>query len=75
MAYTVTHGTIPAGIDSGQGPRGFTLEEALAHACGLLAQRYINVAIQDGKGRSISGDALVACCMGVKKLTADLRAN
>jgi hypothetical protein len=75
MAYIVTHGTVPAGIDTGTEPGGFTLEQALAHACGLLAQGYINVAIQDGIGNRISGDALDACCRGSNRLTADLKAN
>jgi len=76
MAYIVTHGTVPAGVDTGTQPGGFTLEQALAHACALLSEGYyINVAISDGRGAQISGNDLVACCTGEKRLTADLRAN
>jgi len=73
MAYIVTHGTVPAAIDTGRGP-GFTLEQALAHACQMLLEGRPNVAVQDGNGRSISGADLVACCKSEKTLTADLRA-
>lgn len=75
MAYIVTHGTIPAGVDSGTAPGGFTLKQALAHAYALLVEGRVNVAIQDGKGHSISGDDLVACCMRKKHLAPDLKPN
>ena len=70
MPYLVTHGTGPTAID--QKP---DLDSALAHACLLIADGKPNVAIQDGEGKKISGNDLVACCNGEKKLTADLRAN
>ena len=75
MAYLVTHGRGggPAAIDIGH-PKQFDLNNALLQACRLLSQRLPNVAIQDGNGRSISGDDLVACCKGEKTLTPDLRA-
>jgi len=73
MAYIVTHGGIPAAIDSGPGA-GFSLEQALAHACRMLSEGRPDVAIQDGRGLNITGPNLVACCKGEKKLTADLRA-
>jgi len=76
MANIVTGDTVgAAAIDSGS-PRDFTLEQALAHACQMLSEgRWLNVAIQDGKGRSISGADLVACCKREKTLTPDLRAS
>jgi hypothetical protein len=76
MAYLVTFTDPhpgPAGIDIGTG-KGFDLDGALAHACQLLSQNYLDVAIQDGTGNSIRGEELAACCRGEKKLTADLRA-
>jgi hypothetical protein len=77
MPYFVTHGGTdgrgrpgPVGIDP-----GLTLEQALHMACSLLAQRQPSVTINDGKGNTISGNELVACCNGEKTLSADLRAN
>jgi hypothetical protein len=75
MTYIVTHDSENmAALDLGK-PSGFDLEGALAHACRLIDERKLNVAIQDGKGHSISGEALVACCCGTKTLTADLKAK
>src|ERR1700761_8740154 len=62
----------PAAIDIR--PQGFELSEALAHACRLLSEKKEHVTIQDGTGKSISGDYLVACCRGDKLLSPDLRA-
>jgi hypothetical protein len=74
MAYIVTHDDRhSAAIDVGPGA-GLTLEQALAHACRMISEGRPNVTIQDGKGRSISGAELVACCKSEKTLTADLRA-
>jgi hypothetical protein len=74
MSYIVTHsGTRADAIDTGS-PIEFDLETALAHACQLLSDGEMNVAIQDGDGHRISGDDLAACCNGDKKLTAELRA-
>jgi hypothetical protein len=76
MAYIVTHTNPhpgPAGIDIGS-ERGFDLDSALAHACQLLSQGRLDVAIEDGRGKSIRGADLIACCRGEKKLTADLQA-
>ena len=70
MTYTVTHGGGPVALDI-----GFDLEGALARAQNLLFDGQPNVTIQDGNGRSISGNDLVACCNGEKILTPDLRAN
>jgi hypothetical protein len=75
MAYIVTHTNPhpgPAEIDIR--PSGFDLDGALAHACQLLSEGLLDVAIQDGAGNSIRGDDLLACCRGEKKLTAELRA-
>ena len=66
--YIVTHGGInrgPAAIDIGPA-RGFDLPTALAHACKLLSEGMPDVAIQDGNGRSVRGDDLIACCRGEK---------
>jgi hypothetical protein len=76
MTYLVTHTNPhpgPAGIDIQPGG-GFDLDGALAHACHLLSQGYLDVAIQDGSGKSIRGPDLVACCRGDKKLMSDLQA-
>lgn len=75
MPYTVTHTHPypgPAGVDIA--PGGFDLDSALAHACQLLREGMPDVAIQDGKGNSIKGEQLVACCRGEKRLTPDLQA-
>lgn len=76
MAYIVTGDTVgAAAIDSGR-VRDFTLEQALAHACHMLAEGgWLNVAIRDSDGHSISGADLAACCKGEKTLAADLQAN
>jgi hypothetical protein len=72
MSYIVTHGM-------GHGPQPIdmcpTLNDALVHACQLLLAGQPNVTIRDGKGQSISGPDLIACCSGEKTLTADLKAN
>lgn len=80
MPYTVTsHGIdadgrrAPAAIDLSNSGQSFSLDDALNHARQLLTQNIPNVAIQDGKGRSISGDDLAACCRGEKTLTDDLK--
>jgi hypothetical protein len=39
-----------------------------------MSEGYINVAIQDGNGKNISGADLIACCKREKTLTSDLRA-
>lgn len=81
MPYTVTsYGSDVAGrpaaaaIDTPRSGNGFSLDAALDHARALLSRGVPNVAIQDGNGRTISGDDLAACCNGEKQLTGDLRA-
>lgn len=81
MTYVVTsrgsdgHGRPgPAAIDLPSDGRRWTLEEALDHARELLRQGVPNVAIKNSEGHSIAGDELIACCVGKKKLTSDLRA-
>lgn len=51
-----------------------SLQAALEYAGQLLSENYANVGIHDGKGNQISGDNLMECYLGIKKLTADLRA-
>ena len=48
------------------------LESALTHALDLIRAGHQDVAIQDGTGKSVSGDLLIACCRGEKELTPDL---
>lgn len=73
MAYFVTFETHnAAAID--EPAQGFNLEGALAHARELMFNGYTGVAIQDGNGRSISGNELVECCNGDKALLPNLRA-
>lgn len=64
----------PIAIDQPASGMPFDLEGALNHARQLLLEGKPDVAIYDGDGRSISGNDLVACCNGARKLTADLRA-
>ena len=46
------------------------LDNALTHALNLF--RAGHVAIQDGMGKSVSGDLLMACFRGEKEPTPDL---
>ena len=48
------------------------LDNALTHALNLIRAGHQDVAIQDGTGKSVSGDLLMACCRGEKELTPDL---
>ena len=50
-----------------------TLEAALERAGQLVSNNYFDVAIKDGKGNQVSGDDLIACYLGVAKLSGDLR--
>jgi hypothetical protein len=69
MAYIVARGTEPVVIKEMA-----SLEAALEYAGQLVSDNYANVAIHDGKGNQVSGDDLIACYLGVAKLTPDLRA-
>ena len=68
MGYQVTYGATPTVEEIA------TLEDAMERAGQLISDNYANVAVRDGKGNEISGDDLIACYLGVKKLTPDLRA-
>jgi len=48
------------------------LDNALTHALNLFRAGHQDIAIQDGTGKSISGDLLMACFRGEKELTPDL---
>jgi hypothetical protein len=69
MTYLVARGTERVVIKAMP-----SLEAALEYAGHLVADNYANVGIHDGKGNQISGDELLACYLGVKKLTPELRA-
>jgi hypothetical protein len=69
MRYIVTFGNRPTAIGS-----LVDLQGALADACDQIARGEMDVAIQDGSGKSIRGEDLAACCRGEKTLTSDLRA-
>ena len=69
MPYLVARGTEPVVIKEMP-----SLEAALEYAGELISDNCANVAIHDGKGNQISGDDLIACYLGVMKLTPDLRA-
>jgi hypothetical protein len=69
MTYVITYGVAVATVEVIS-----TLGAALERAGQLVSDNYANVAIHDGKGNRISGDDLLACYLGVMKLTADLRA-
>jgi hypothetical protein len=77
MRYFVTSGArakqAPAEIDE-PADQSFELADALAHACRLIDEGLLNVAITDSGGRSISGDELLSCCRGDKEITPDLHA-
>ena len=68
MTYVVTRGMGVAVVEVLP-----TLEAALERAGALLSDNYANVAIHDGRGNQISGDNLLACYLGVMKLTPDLK--
>jgi hypothetical protein len=68
MTYLVARGD-PATVEEVP-----TLEAALERAGRLVSDNYFGVAIRDGKGNEISGNELLACYLGVKSLTSDLRA-
>jgi hypothetical protein len=51
-----------------------SLEAALERAGQLVSDDYLNVAIKDGKGNEISGDDMITCYLGAKKLMPNLRA-
>ena len=68
MSYLVTRGD-PATVEEIP-----TLEAALERAGQLVSDNYFALAIRDEKGNVISGDELLACYLGVKSLTSDLRA-
>lgn len=69
MAYLVARGTDPVVIKEMP-----SLEAALEYAGQLISDNYANVAIHDGNGNQVSGDDLIACYLGVMRLTPDLRA-
>ena len=72
-SYTVTFRASPTERLS---PQAFDevkgLDNALTHALNLIRAGHQDVAIQDGTGKSVSGDLLMACCRGDKELTPDL---
>jgi hypothetical protein len=64
---------LAAAID--EGPAGsYELDDAIVLAYRLLDEGKHNVTIRDGHRNSISGDDLIACYNGDKKMTADLKA-
>jgi hypothetical protein len=69
MTYVITRGIGVAVVEMAP-----TLESALERAGQLVSEDFANVAIHDEKGNRISGDDLVACYLGVMKLTPDLSA-
>jgi hypothetical protein len=72
-SYTVTFRRSPTerlspqGLDEIKG-----LDNALTHAINLFRAGHQEIAIQDGTGKSLSGDLLMACFRGEKELTPDL---
>jgi hypothetical protein len=50
-----------------------TLDAALDRAGKLLDDNYANVAIHDGNGNRVTEEDVLACYLGVMKLTPDLR--
>jgi hypothetical protein len=68
MVYLITYGAKPTVEEIP------ALEVALERAGQLVSENYANVAIRDGAGNEISGEDLLACYLGVMRLTPDLRA-
>jgi hypothetical protein len=72
-SYSVTFRRSPTERLSGHAAEEVKgLENALTHALNLIRAGHQDVAIQDGTGKSVSGDLLMACCRGEKELTPDL---
>ncbi len=73
MAYTITGDTLGLAI----GPVSDTannVHEALRKAHLMYDDGLVDVSITDQAGHKIDGDDLLACIMGQKTLTEDLRA-
>ena len=51
-----------------------SLSDALGKARGMIEMRSFSVTIRDCYGNSISGDDLIACCNGMKRLSRNLKA-
>jgi hypothetical protein len=64
---------LAASIDEGVS-KSFELADAVTHAFQLIDDNRANVTIRDDKGNSISGEDLLACWRGDKKITSDLKA-
>ncbi len=76
MNYIVTHEEDDeVALDLGDGAKAFDLNSALEFARRLIDEGKSNVTIDDGNGNRITGDDLIACCDGDKKLTPDLKAQ
>jgi hypothetical protein len=72
MSYTVITGGFtssgspaPAAIHQ---PSFDTSEEALDYTLDLIAQGETHIQISDGSGHAVSGEELVACLKGQKKI-------
>jgi hypothetical protein len=73
MAYTITSDTVGLAI----GPMLETandVQEALNKAHQMCDTGFVNVSIKDEAGHQIEGDELLACIIGKRTLTEDLRA-
>jgi hypothetical protein len=63
MQYTITKSETAGDV-----------KEALTKARQMCETGLANVSIEDEAGHKIDGDELLACIMGKKKITEDLRA-
>ena len=73
MPYTVSSDTLGLAI----GPISETandVHEALSKARQMYETGLVNVSIEDEAGHQIDGDELLACLMGKRTITEDLRA-
>jgi hypothetical protein len=74
MAYVITSDTVGLAI----GPVSETandVHDALSKAREMYETGFANVSIKDEAGHQIAGDELVACIIGRKSITDDLRTN
>jgi hypothetical protein len=74
MPYTVTSDTVGLAIDP-VSETANDVHEALSKARQMYETGLVNVSIKDQAGHKIDGDELLACIMGKKTITADLRAK
>ena len=74
MAYTITSDTVGLALGA-VSQTANDVHEALRQARQMYETGMVNVSINDGSGRKIDGDELLACITGKKAITNDLQAK